>query len=175
MPDPNVLTTQGDLLTMDPAGTYVRLPRGGDGQVVVLSGGVPSWAGHSGGSVLEFEGIFRNDIHSPVGIRANDLVFDGSPTWDFSNHVYIGEGTTNAGDATGLLTAINGIAGTNKAYLEFWNTTNKQKWSLWYITATAAGVSGGVNYVDLSITIIDDQAAAVNNDLINWRLRGFMA
>lgn len=83
---PNVLTTDGDLLTVS-SNTYTRLPIGSEGEVLTVSGGLPSWEPGGGGGSESLTDTYAN---RPVSADTGQLFFpsDGFAVDRYSGTVW---------------------------------------------------------------------------------------
>lgn len=135
----DVLTTQGDILSQNPSGTYVRIPRGVNGQMLTQAASIPAWTNTPSGTVLDWQYQFTVVGAGPAAgaeINVNNV------NWSLVTSISIGNGTGNsAGDPSTVFLSLNALGGATKAYLYFWNATNRQKWVLYRVTATASGGS----------------------------------
>lgn len=160
----DVLTTQGDILSQNPSGTYVRIPKGSNGQLLTLTAGIPAYTGAPSGTILDWQWTLDNTSGTNPG--SGDMAINNA-NYGLVTQVKFGGGTVNnSGDPSTYFILINAVAGTNKAYLTLWNSTSRRKWAVYSVQAT----SSGGTYMIFTVTALGWQDSPVPGDNLYARV-----
>ena len=157
------LTTEGDLLYENASPAPARLPIGTSGQVLTVSGGLPSWQTGGGGGLAE---LFRYQTAASNNIGNNALITGlsyelpaGSLVAGTAFFVSVGMAT---GDGAQLyLDTTSGTKGTSMA-----QALESAGANLFMVVCLATGSGGSLLVTDLFNG--SSEAVAINTTVNNW-------
>lgn len=106
------ITTNGDLIYGTGSGTYTRRGIGSTGQVLTVTGGVPTWATPSAGS-----SAVTQIADTTLGSAAADITFSSIPsTYNHLKLVISGACSSTSFNGTNFNVQVNGDTGSNYAF-----------------------------------------------------------